>query len=155
MTTFITVHANNVDYRHEESEFPLFEKNIVRREDDSVEIIEYLAVKPTPEMMNVIRDGIDGFNNQGWYHLLVRHGVAGKCGYYPVPLLFSSEQRRNKIAADRGTEPPRKAWVEQKRELIRNTYLCEDKKEKSIVGTLLMMIENLSAFAGFRAKNPA
>lgn len=152
MSNYITTIANNVEYRHEESDYPLFEKVINHRDDGSVESIEYRAVPPNAEIMQAVRDGLDGFSNPTWYHLLVRHGHAAKCGYYPLPLLFSSEQRRNKIAADRGTEPPKKSWIEQKREVIRNTYLSEIKKEKSFITGFMEMLSSVPFLSRFREK---
>ena len=141
---------NNVEYRHEESDLPLFTKNVTRNADGSVRTISYTAVQPTPEIIQAIKDGVEGYTNGIWYHLLVRHGFPGKCGYYPLPLLFSDEARREKLARDRGTEPPKQSWIDNRRNAVIETYSPPQEAPKSHFLDLVARIGDL--FRNIRLK---
>ncbi|MNO12927.1 hypothetical protein D3C76_25450 [compost metagenome] len=45
--------------------------------------------------------------------LLVRHGnpVTGRCGYYPLGLLFATPDHRERIARKSNKRPPAEGWV--------------------------------------------
>lgn len=57
--------------------------------------------------------------------LLVRHGDprSGRCGYYPVTLLFTDQSKRSEIAAKLDKRPPSETWVERTRNALETNGL--------------------------------
>lgn len=124
MSEFILVKGNNgVDYVHYNDPQPIYTKHIHWLGHGKVGRVEYRGLPATPENIFALQQGHDKKTEKGhWYHALVRHGLPGKCGYYPVPLLFATESERKRIAAERGIAPPNESWVAFKREEILSYY---------------------------------
>ena|SRR5690554_3357583 len=48
-------------------------------------------------------------------YALVRHG---ETGFYPLPLIFASPEKRVEAAKEHGSNPPPERWVRRKKNLI-------------------------------------
>lgn len=75
--------------------------------------LEYVPVDDDAEWIAKIAFVID--NGESYAPmlgpLLVRRGNHGRWFYYPVPLLFKTEQERIAAATQRGKNPPQEWWI--------------------------------------------
>lgn len=86
------------------------EKGIVFRKLEAETGISYISVC------------LDDPSLTSLHGLLVRHGnpFTGECGYYPLSLLLSSENKRVEIAEKIGKRPPSEFWVNRMLEELKD-----------------------------------
>lgn len=72
-------------------------------------------------------EGVEVPNSQ-FYYMLVRVGDEMQGHFYPLPLLFSSDEERELAAANLGKRSPEKYWVQRRRKLIETELNIHNKK---------------------------
>lgn len=96
-----------------------------------VEAFTYKKLEDSPEWVAALKAAISsGKFEHMTYFSLVRHGQPWKKGgYYPLPLLFSSESIRRASAEQMGKLPPPNRWVKRKRNEVLKVLGLSDFKE--------------------------
>lgn len=117
---FITTHDKTSGWTTEVShdvEGIIFGMGSSYNEELQVESFTYKKLEDSPEWIAALRTAIsNGKFEQMTYFTLVRHGEPWKKGgYYPIPLLFSTETIRMTSAEGAGKLPPPNRWVRRKR----------------------------------------
>lgn len=84
------------------------------REVHGVSIESYVRIDDVKPCREMIIEGIvtGEWPDTAWFGC-VRHGNprTGKCGYYPLPLLFGALADRLQAATEQGKRPPAERWV--------------------------------------------
>lgn len=95
------------------------------------ETITYKALEGCPAWVEALRSAVSsGEFVSMTYYTLVRHGEPWKGGgYYPLPLLFSTEGVRSASAEEVGKNPPPARWVRRKRNEVLRVLGLTDFKE--------------------------
>lgn len=99
--------------------------------EGKVETVTYKALEGCPEWVEALRSAVSsGEFVSMTYYTLVRHGEPWKGGgYYPLPLLFSTEGVRGASAEEVGKNPPPARWVRRKRNEVLRVLGLTDFKE--------------------------
>lgn len=100
-------------------------------EELQVESFTYKRLEDCPEWVTALKAAVSSGEFESMtYFTLVRHGEPWKNGgYYPLPLLFSTEGVRNASAEEVGKNPPPARWVRRKRNEVLRTLGLTDFKE--------------------------
>lgn len=85
---------------------------------DGKPLVIYRCLDDNPEALENIRRGIKGDDNTTYRYALVRLVKPTGWKYYPIPLIYASEEKRVEAAARNNTKPPFERWVTRRRNVV-------------------------------------
>jgi len=103
--------SDSVNYYHES-------EGVVFLRTTSANAVHYHDAQQDAFSAECIMTGLEGDESPAFYNALVRRGKPGMFHYYPLPLIFASEEER-RIAADvLHKRPPPERWARRRRESV-------------------------------------
>lgn len=80
--------------------------------------IEYECIDYNAEILWEISRGIKGEDVSEFHYALVRRNTPAGWRYYPLPLIYASEDERVLAAAQMGNKAPPERWVKRRQQAV-------------------------------------